>query len=158
MYAHGKGIGGSSITNYMIYTRGNKRDYDDWSAAGNPGWSWDEVLPFYKKIEDSNLQDYQHNGFHGVNGLLPVEDCPFRSKIAKAFVKSAKLAGYPRIDLNGDQQIGISYLQQNTLRGWRVTSAKAYLEPVAYRSNLHVLPQSKATQILIDKGNCRCNV
>jgi choline dehydrogenase-like flavoprotein len=154
MYAHGKGVGGSSITNYMIYTRGNKRDYDDWSAAGNPGWSWEEVLPFYKKIEDSNLKEFQDNGFHGMNGLLPVEDCPFRSKIAKAFVKSAKLAGYPRIDLNGDQQIGISYLQQNTLRGWRVTSAKAYLQPVAFRSNLHVLTQSKATQILIDRGIC----
>jgi choline dehydrogenase len=68
-------------------------------------------------------------------------------------VKSAKKAGYPTIDLNGGKQIGISFMQQNTLKGWRITSAKAYLEPVAYRENLHVLPQSKATRLIMDKGN-----
>jgi choline dehydrogenase len=67
-------------------------------------------------------------------------------------VKSAKKAGYPQIDLNGGKQIGISFMQQNTLKGWRITSAKAYLEPVAYRENLHVLPQSKATRLIMDKG------
>jgi choline dehydrogenase-like flavoprotein len=77
----------------------------------------------------------------------------YRSKIAKTFVKSAKTLGYSQIDLNDGQQVGISFLQQHTKKGWRVTSGKAYLEPVAFRKNLHVLTESQVTKVLLEKGN-----
>ena len=76
-FAHGKGVGGSSILNNMIYSRGNKRDFDDWEKNGNIGWSYDDVLPFFKKSEKSSLQ-YSSQSFHGKEGELPVEDVPFR--------------------------------------------------------------------------------
>jgi choline dehydrogenase-like flavoprotein len=62
----------------MIWTRGNQKDYNDWSRAGNPGWSFKEVLPYLKRIENANLKEYQNNGWHSFNGPVSVEDCPFR--------------------------------------------------------------------------------
>lgn len=77
-WAHGRGVGGSSIINNVIFTRGSRLDYDSWAKAGNPGWSWEEMLPFYKKLERANIRDFGNNGFHGRSGRLSVEDCPFR--------------------------------------------------------------------------------
>ncbi|XP_053676022.1 glucose dehydrogenase [FAD, quinone]-like [Anopheles nili] len=150
-WPHGRGIGGSSIINYMIYTRGNRRDYDEWAAAGNPGWSWDEMLPYHIRAEKANLRDFGDNGFHGHNGPLSVEDCPFRSKIATTFVESAQQAGFPYIDYNSGDQLGVSFLQANTLQGRRVTSGIAYLHPILQRPNLHILSRSWVTKVLINK-------
>uniref|UniRef100_A0A182MDR2 Glucose-methanol-choline oxidoreductase N-terminal domain-containing protein n=1 Tax=Anopheles culicifacies TaxID=139723 RepID=A0A182MDR2_9DIPT len=134
-WPHGRGVGGSSIINSMIYTRGNRRDYDAWAAAGNPGWSWDEMLPYHIRAERANIRDFDRNGFHGQNGPLSVEDCPFRSKIATTFIESGQLVGYPYLDYNAGDQIGVSFLQANTEQGRRVTSGNAYLYPARKRPN-----------------------
>ncbi|XP_052873162.1 glucose dehydrogenase [FAD, quinone]-like [Anopheles cruzii] len=151
-WPHGRGVGGSSIINYMIYTRGNRRDYDAWSAAGNPGWSWDEMLPYHIRSERANIRDFDRNGFHGRAGPLSVEDCPFRSKIATTFVASAQQAGYRYLDYNAGDQIGVSFLQANTQQGRRVTSGTAYLVPARKRPNLHIVTRAWVTKVLINKA------
>ncbi|XP_055532551.1 glucose dehydrogenase [FAD, quinone]-like [Wyeomyia smithii] len=149
-WAHGRGVGGSSIINNVIYTRGNKRDYDSWAQAGNPGWSWNEILPYYRKLERSNIRDFGNNGYHGKDGPLSVEDCPFRTEIAGAFVKSAQRLGYPYLDYNAGDLIGVSYLQAHTLRGHRATGGNAYLKDIVNRPNLHIMTRSWVTKVLIE--------
>ncbi|XP_035786304.1 glucose dehydrogenase [FAD, quinone]-like [Anopheles albimanus] len=151
-WPHGRGVGGSSIINYQIYTRGNRRDYDAWAAAGNPGWSWDEILPYHIRTERANIRDFDRNGFHGHAGPLSVEDCPFRSRIATTFVESAQLAGYRYLDYNAGDQIGVSFLQANTQQGRRVTSGTAYLLPARKRPNLHIITRAWVTKVLFDKA------
>uniref|UniRef100_A0AAG5DPN4 Glucose-methanol-choline oxidoreductase N-terminal domain-containing protein n=1 Tax=Anopheles atroparvus TaxID=41427 RepID=A0AAG5DPN4_ANOAO len=149
-WAHGRGVGGSSIINNVIYTRGNRRDYDSWARAGNEGWSWEDVLPLFKRIERANIRDFGANGFHGTSGRLSVEDCPFRSDIARAFVKSAEEAGYRYLDYNAGDNLGVSFLQAHTRNGRRATGGNSYLRDVVDRENLHVVTRAWVTKVLID--------
>uniref|UniRef100_A0A182QMK0 Glucose-methanol-choline oxidoreductase N-terminal domain-containing protein n=1 Tax=Anopheles farauti TaxID=69004 RepID=A0A182QMK0_9DIPT len=152
-WTHGRGVGGSSIINNIIYTRGNRRDFDNWARAGMEGWSWEEVLPYYRKIERANIKDFDGNGAHGKEGRVSVEDCPFRSEVAKAFVASASQSGYPYLDYNAGDNLGVSFLQAHSKRGHRVTAGTAYLKDVRHRPNLHISTRSWATQILFSEDN-----
>ncbi|XP_050077332.1 glucose dehydrogenase [FAD, quinone]-like [Anopheles maculipalpis] len=147
-WTHGRGVGGSSIINNIIYTRGNRRDFDNWARAGMEGWSWEEVLPYYKKIEQANIKDFDQNGAHGKTGRVSVEDCPFRSEVAKAFVASAADSGYPYLDYNAGDNLGVSFLQAHSRRGHRVTAGTAYLKDIKHRPNLHISTRSWATEVL----------
>lgn len=147
----GKALGGSSVINYMIYNRGNPRDFDGWAALGNDGWSYKEILPYFLKSERANLRGKEYSPFHNPYGPLSVEDVPWRSRISRAFVKGSKQLGHRETDYNSDQQIGVSFVQANTLRGRRHSAASAFIDPIAQnRPNLHILLEARVTKVLID--------
>lgn len=147
----GKVLGGSSSINYMIYNRGNPRDFDGWAALGNEGWSYKDVLPYFLKSERANLRGKENSPYHNKHGSLSVEDVPWRSRIVRAFVKGSKQMGHRETDYNSDQQIGVSYVQANTLKGHRHSAANAFIDPIVQkRPNLHVLLEARVTRVLID--------
>ena len=146
----GKGLGGGSIINYMVYSRGHRNDYDRWAAAGNTGWSWDEVLPYFLKSERATLRNLRHSKYHNRHGWLSVEYVPWRSTVSKAFVESHKYLGLNEVDYNTGDQLGVAYLQATTKKGQRHSAYRAYLEPILGRSNLHIMVNTRVTKILID--------
>lgn len=148
-WPRGRALGGTTIINYMIHVRGNKLDYDRWEYMGNPGWSYEQLLPYFLKSENSQL-DRQDEGYHAQGGQLNVEYPPYRTKSAQAFVKSAQEAGYDLVDYNGKSQIGVSYIQSTTKHGRRWSAEKAYLRPIRKRRNVKILTRSRVTKILID--------
>ncbi|XP_058447571.1 glucose dehydrogenase [FAD, quinone]-like [Malaya genurostris] len=146
----GKGLGGSTIINYMIYNRGNSADFDGWEAAGNEGWSYREVLPYFKKSEHVTFKDTNQTPKRGKKGPVNVEYVPYRSSLVHAFVEANKQLGRNIVDYNGDSQIGVDYLQATIRRGRRVTSASAYLNSVSTRPNLTILTNARATRVIIN--------
>ncbi|XP_075983425.1 glucose dehydrogenase [FAD, quinone]-like [Anticarsia gemmatalis] len=149
-WPRGKAVGGSSVVNYMIYTRGLQQDWDGIAAAGNYGWSYNDVIPYYMKSERATLKGLKNSPWHGRDGELNVEDVPFRSKLSKAFLDAAKLFGHRRVDYNSPDAFGFSYIQATMTRGQRASSAKAFLHNNKKRKNLHILTTSRATKVIID--------
>lgn len=135
-YPRGRVLGGSSAINGMIYMRGQAADYDGWAALGNAGWSWQDVLPIFKKTED------YHGGasdFHGADGTWRVERQRLSWKVLDAFREAARQTGIPSVDdFNSGNNEGCSYFEVNQKRGVRWTAAKAFLHPVMSRPNLTV--------------------
>ncbi|XP_067634952.1 glucose dehydrogenase [FAD, quinone]-like [Eurosta solidaginis] len=147
----GKILGGTSSINYMIYNRGNRRDYDRWSEAGNKGWSYAEVLPHFLKSERAHLAGLESSVYHNYSGPLSVEDVGYRTAFAHAFISGAQEAGHLHTDYNGETQVGVSYVQATTQNGRRHSAYRAFLAPVMkVRSNLRVLTLAHALRILID--------
>ncbi|XP_067007795.2 glucose dehydrogenase [FAD, quinone] [Anabrus simplex] len=150
-WIRGKVIGGCSVLNGMMYMRGHPRDYDKWAEAGITGWSYQDVLPYFKKSENNLEIDQVGTEFHGVGGLLDVGHFPHRPAMADAILEAAREMGYPvNPDLNGAQITGFTVAQTTSRNGSRVSSAKAFLRPAANRENLHILLNATATKILMD--------
>lgn len=149
-WPRGKVLGGSSVLNAMIYVRGNSRDYDQWEALGNPGWSYEQVLPYFKKSEDNRNPYLAQTDYHGRGGYLTVQESPWRSPLAVAFVKAGEEMGYLNRDINGEQQTGFMIAQGTIRRGSRCSTSKAFLRPVRLRKNLHISMHSHATKIIFD--------
>lgn len=155
-WPRGKVVGGSSVLNYMIYTRGAPPDYDNWESMGNEGWGWDEVLPYFKKIEDFNIPTTTDpRKYHGKNGYLNIEHAPFRTTKAKAWVRGAQQMGFKYVDYNGATPSGVSFLQLSMKNGTRHSSSRAYLHPINGRPNLHVTKNTMATKLIFDETNTR---
>lgn len=150
-WPRGRVMGGSSVLNYMIYTRGNRRDFDQWASFGNPGWTFDEVMPYFQRVED-NVVKSDTPYMQGKDGPITVSEVAWKSKSGRQFVKAAKEYGLPYVDYNGPSQIGVSYLQTSTRRGARVSSNVGYLYPYKSRKNLYIRKQSRVTKILIDSN------
>jgi len=144
----GKVLGGSSSINGLLYVRGQAADYDGWAQMGARGWSWDEVLPYFKKSED---QQRGADEFHGVGGPLTVSDFPEEHPVSAAIVKAAEQAGVrAKPDLNDGDQEGTSFFQATMRRGFRCSAAVAFLHPAMGRSNLQVELRAMTTRILFE--------
>ena len=136
-WPRGKGWGGSSSINAMIYTRGHSSDYDHWRQLGNPGWSYDDVLPYFKRAE--NYEGDGDEEFHGQGGPLNVKKSTREDDILlDKFVEAGKQAGFPLTnDFNGKQQEGFSRYEHTIKGSKRFSSARAYLYPALNRKNLY---------------------
>jgi choline dehydrogenase-like flavoprotein len=144
----GKTLGGSSSINAMLYVRGQKEDYDHWAALGNPGWAYDDVLPYFKATEH---QERGADSFHGVDGALNVCDSQSKPEINDYFIQAAHDCGYPlNEDFNGASQEGIGYFQVTQKNGLRCSSAKGFLTPNLARKNLTVLTNIHVSKLLIE--------
>lgn len=154
-FPQGKVMGGTSVINFMIATRGNKWDYDNWARMGNRGWSYDEVLKYFKRLENMMIPEYRHDTvYHGTEGPVNINYARFNTTVARTFVEAGQELGYPLLDYNGERQMGVSLLQSTTNRGARTSSNKAYLFGKR-RRNLHVTKLSTVHRILFDEGRGR---
>ncbi|XP_012274590.1 glucose dehydrogenase [FAD, quinone] [Orussus abietinus] len=151
-WPRGKVIGGSSVLNYMLYLRGNKKDYDTWEQQGNPGWGWKDALRYFKKSEDNRNPYLARTPYHSTGGYLTVQEAPWHTPLAAAFVQAGQEMGYENRDINGEHHTGFMIAQGTIRRGSRCSSAKAFLRPARLRKNLHVSMFSQATRVLIEPG------
>ncbi|HET7633322.1 MAG TPA: choline dehydrogenase [Burkholderiales bacterium] len=147
-WPRGRGLGGSSSINGLIYIRGQPDDYDRWAALGDTGWGWRDVLPYFIKSEANQRGA---DACHGANGPLAVSDIGKPHELMEAFIRGAGEVGIPRNDdFNGAVQEGVGYYQLTTHNGWRCSAAVAYLKPARRRANLRVETDARATQILFE--------
>ena len=148
-WPRGKVLGGSSSINAMVYIRGQQSDYDDWAAAGNPGWSWDEVLPYFKKHED---HVFGANAHHGAGGELRVSDFADQvHPLCERFLQAGQTLGFARTkDFNGALKEGFGLWQMTIRDGWRASSSTAFLRPALARSQLVVKTHAHVTRVLIE--------
>jgi choline dehydrogenase len=146
----GKGLGGSSSMNAMLYVRGNPLDYDGWAAAGADGWSWKEVLPYFLRAEDNARGDSE---YHATGGPLRVEDERSPRPLTGRFLAACAEAGIPRIDdYNGPEQDGAALAQVTQRNGKRWSAADAYLRPALKRSNLEVVTGALVSGVETEGG------
>lgn len=154
-WPRGKVLGGSSVLNYMLYVRGNRHDYDLWESMGNPGWSYEDVLYYFKKSEDNRNPYLSNNAYHGRWGYLTVQESPWHSPLVAAFIEAGVELGYKNRDINGKEQTGFMIAQGTIRRGSRCSTAKAFLRPVRNRKNFHLSMNSHVTRIIIEPGTMR---
>ncbi|XP_067215490.1 glucose dehydrogenase [FAD, quinone]-like [Linepithema humile] len=155
-WPRGKVLGGSSVLNYMIATRGGAEDYDRWAKMGNDGWAYKDVLKYFKKLETINMPEMEADvAYRGTKGPLHVSSSTYRTPLAEAFLRAGQELGYPIVDYNGKNMIGFSYLQSTTVNGTRASSNSAYLHPIRQRKNLRVTLNSTVRKVLIDRRTNR---
>ena len=150
-WPRGRGLGGSSSINGLIYIRGQSADYDRWSAAGNNGWSWNEVLPYFIKSEHNADRRMIANGTHGQGGPLWGTSIPDPHPVMDAIIAGGVELGVPRVlDFNSGDQEGVGYYQLFTKNGWRCSTAVAYLRPAQKRKNLRTEVNAQVTRVLFE--------
>ncbi|OZI72041.1 GMC family oxidoreductase [Bordetella genomosp. 12] len=146
----GRTLGGSTSINGLVYNRGQAADYDHWASLGNTGWSYEEVLPYFKSMERRIGGDSR---YRGRTGELPVTDIDWIHPLCEAFIAGAEEQGLPRNpDYNGASQAGVGYFQRTIDRGWRMSTARCFLRPAMAKKNLTVRTHAQATQVLFE-GN-----
>jgi len=152
-WPRGRTLGGSSSINGMLYVRGNPADFDNWAQMGARGWSYDDVLPFFRKSE--NYVQKGDENYRGQGGELQVEDYRTILPLTHAFVEAAQQAGHTfRKDLNGQEQEGVGYSQMTRLGKWRGSTARTFLAAAKGRDNLRIETNAIATRLLFDGKKC----
>jgi len=152
-YPRGKVMGGCSSINGMIYMRGQANDYDQWRQMGNEGWSWDEVLPYFKNMEDS----YEGaNKFHGAGGEWKVNKQRLSWDILDSFKEATIEAGIPEIhDFNEGNNFGVSYFKVNQNSGLRWNTVKAFIKPIKNRKNLTIISRCEVNKIILENKKAK---
>jgi choline dehydrogenase-like flavoprotein len=146
-YPRGKVMGGCSSINGMIYMRGQANDYDQWRQMGNEGWGWDDVLPYFKNMEDSYEGE---NKFHGSGGEWKVNQQRLSWEVLDSFKDATIEAGIPQVDdFNEGNNFGVSYFKVNQNDGLRWNTVKAFLEPIKNRKNLRVISKCEVSKIIL---------
>ena len=149
-WPRGRGLGGSSSINGLIYVRGQPEDYDRWARDGNAGWGWHEVLPYFVRSEGN---ERGASATHGADGPLKCSDIGEKHELIEAIIDGAGELGVPRTDdFNGGVQEGVGYYQLFTDHGWRCSTAVGYLKPARSRANLRVETNAHATRLLVKDG------
>src|SRR6202795_2099640 len=145
----GKGLGGSSAINAMVYIRGHRSDYDHWASLGNTGWSYADVLPYFKRSEDNSELDGE---YHGKGGPLRVSGLRSDKPVRETFLQAAREAQFRiREDFNAEDQEGLATYQVTQSNGERWSAARGYIHPnMGSRANLHVETKAHATKILFE--------
>ena len=146
-WPRGKVLGGSSALNGLLYIRGDRHDYDNWKDLGNEGWSYKDVLPYFKKFE---CQENGSNEYHGVDGELKVSNLRLKRKIADLFIKASEEIGIPNNpDCNGETQEGVGYFQQTSFKGFRRSSYRSFLnKKIRNRKNLTIITNTQVSKVL----------
>ena len=147
-WPRGRGLGGCSSINGLIFIRGQPEDYDRWAQAGNVGWDWDSVLPYFKRSEHNSRGA---SAAHGGDGPLWSSDIEEKSELMEAIIRGAGELGVPRTeDFNAGDQEGVGYYQLFTRNGWRNSAAVAYLKPAKHRENLKIETDAHATGLIME--------
>ena len=147
-WPRGKVLGGSSSINAMCYVRGHATDYDDWRELGNPGWGFEDVLPYFRRAEDQGRGESE---MHGADGPLGVSDLQHVNELSRVFIQASEQAEYYRnVDFNGTVQRGFGLYQVTQRNGRRCSTARGYLHPVRKRPNLTVRTGALSSRILFE--------
>jgi choline dehydrogenase-like flavoprotein len=150
----GKGVGGTTLINGLMFVRGNRIDFDNWAREGNPGWSYEEVLPYFLKLENFNKTDpgaVVDEEYHGHGGNLNVEYPVPRHPLVSLWLDANEEKGYKVVDYNGRQQMGAAVGQMNTNHGRREDGGNAYIKSIRNRRNLKILTNSLVTKVAIGR-------
>lgn len=145
----GRGLGGSSAVNGMVYNRGNRADFDGWAEQGLPDWSYAHCLPYFKKMETF---DRGEDAYRGGSGPMKISTCKADDEYSQAFLQAARQAGYPITqDQNGAEQEGMHVAQANIHKGVRWSTYRGYIEPAMHRKNLTIVTENMVTKIILEK-------
>jgi len=151
VWPRGRVIGGSSSINGLVFIRGQHDDFDEWAAKGATGWSYPEVLPYFKRLESYEGAHGHDTEYHGAHGEMGVSDLRNDHPYCRAWIDAAAELGLPRnLDFNGATTYGVGSYQLSIRNGWRCSSARAFLHPVRARTNLRVLPLAHVTRVLFE--------
>ncbi|KAK3580270.1 hypothetical protein CHS0354_023507 [Potamilus streckersoni] len=148
--ARGKILGGSGMTNNMVYSRGSRDDYETWANLSSSAWNFENILPYFLKSEDMRIEQFKKSEYHSTGGLLSVSDTSVvEPKLSEAFLEAGKELGYNTTDCNGKADIGFCLMQSTVDDGHRGSTVNYFLRPAMSRPNLHVIIHSVVTKILI---------